>query len=786
MKFFRNPLIAYLSVTLLMMSLFVIGSWRVVAQTFIPPSSQAPRNNVIDFINQSGGTQSRSGVLQINVPNYQTAILGTPEVLSVNASTVPGNAYIQGPVIFAQNTANNSALEVNPSVSKPYVTSGATGANGKYSVAATNTGLYGQTSVGHAIFGKTYVASVAVFGKTLQVPTGSSVSYGLWAKTTGNTTNNVAIYAQNNGTCSAGSFCKLAAQFIGNFVVNGKLWGDARGIYKAWTLNDANDTSSGIAFKTIDLSAPGFPFVIDGSDANVLKWSAQELDTANETFVSMSVLVDGALYNPVNATLATSDVNYLSVTFTQPTTLTVKKNKDSTASAIVIQMFYHKKVDISISPSIKNVLVGSNGTGSVLFSGLIAGGASSNSEFVWELYKDSALTLPCDATCGTMDATTMGLYNPPAAIGAINPVFIKATWVYDSTISAYATVNLYSLTITQAPASGIIGSASPLTIQATVQGPGSTPTIAWALLTSYGASITPACSTSLTCSYVAPGTMAGAPTPPPWSDVVQVRITGISDTFTTTASVKIIPTVTIQATNPATGTTYSQSSSQNTVAEVGIGQTLTLYAVANNVPALYSHNFTWVSPTSDSIAPGATDGTTQTTTFTAPNTTITPRQARATWSFDALALMTLYVAQGDAQNITMSRGVSTSGVHAVTIAGYATRILALQSSPTVPLIANQTVSSACGTLIFNSYTPALDTCDPKVSQCSRTANFTYTASGSACSANVSLVSVQDPRDIATITMQSTVVIPSCYCTKKPFCAPEICGGGGTDTPPGGF
>lgn len=782
-------------------TLFFAAVGFVQAQGFIEPSDQAPNNNVVDFISESGQAQARYGKLRIGsdvIPNQAA----DPIV------DVIGNTYIQGNAYFDRQAI--PAWQVILSQAPRHINAGTTVTNGKLTIQSTaGPALYANSTLSDAIYVKTLSDNTkAVFGQTIQV-SGGSVSSGVRGDTIDAA--GAGIFAQQQNCPGTDiSVCGSAAQFVGNVVVTGVIRGDGRGIVRTWTMNDASSPSKGISVKTFDVPdtelAAGTPRTWSKTGADVLPEKA--------TFISMSVMVNGSPYDPIRATVNSTLASYLHVTYDTTTrTLSVRKGNDT--EDLVILMYYHQEISATIVDQDGNVLdparAMAGSSSPMTFRGAIGGGEFEGGEFLWTLHTDQSATNAnkCAGICGTVaESGSSTTYIPPADIPATTPantVWLKATWTADPAIYSVQQIDLYKITWTLTPKSTGQTGYVPIgnqnfTFKAQTSCPAgecTTNPIAWSQQSSIGSesvALVPATGDGL---YTSPTTIDSGSS---WTSVVRAAIALHPELYVET-SFPLLPQISITAS--VGGTTISSGG----IASIGISQTVTLNATALGIPPPLVNDFNWTlqefpavfgeSLTGGSAA-GQTDNVTPNITYTAPNSVqMGGRVVTATWrsaGSSTIAHQTIRIYEGNANNVTFAQTENTTGTKSLVVSGFASERRIYSFCTTLDCTNEQVVdyvalaagtpytiggglTGNCGTLRLTGPATSNTTCNPNIQTCTLTSTFSFSATGTGlCTLRAKLMG--DQRATTVITLDP--VGAGCTCNPKTgYCC--IINGGTTTT-----
>lgn len=777
---------SFLIITVFAVVAFFAATSFVQAQSFIEPSDEAPKNNVLDFIAESGDSQARLGKLRIGsdvIPNQAA----DPMV------DVIGNTYIQGNAYFDRQSSPAWQVVINQT--PQHVNSGTLVTNGKLTIQNTaGVALYANSLLSDGMYIKTLSDSTrAVFGQTIQVA-GGSVSSGVRGEATIANASAAGIYAKHSN-CNPGeniSVCGNAAQFVGNVVVTGVIRGDGRGIVRTWTLNDASstDAAKGISLKTVDITNAQF------NTSSPREYTLTEVLPVSTTFISMSVMVGNSPYDPTRAALDQEDSRYLAFSYnTESKTLTVKKG--SADESIVVLFYFHQELSLNVFDADGNVvdparaLVGSSTP--LTFRGSIGSGQFEGGEFLWTLHTGSTPTNANKCTvCGSVaESGPTTTYIPPSAIPASgNSIWLKATWTADQSIYAVQQIDLYAINFTVAP--GLPdeegGFYSPyvkignqtFTFVANTSCPGGcSPTpIAWSVRSGIGSESIG----ETTGTYTSPTTIDSGSS---WTSVVRAAIASYPELYKE-VSFPLLPQISISAT--VDGVEIATAGK----ASIGISKTAVLTATALGIPASIAHDFNWslqgAPPTvfGETLTGGSAANQTATAqpsiTYTAPNSvTIAGRTVTATWrssSGATLASQTIRIYPGTASNVTFTQTENTTGTKSLSVSGFQLdrRIYSFCTTAdcsneqvvnysALPYTIGGGLTGSCGTLQLTGPATSNTTCNPDTQICSLNSTFSYTASGTGlCTLKAKLMG--DRRQTVTITLDPTAGGGGCVCNPK--------------------
>lgn len=748
---------------------FMFGTIQVVAQNYLEPTGQAPLSNVIDFINETNPTQARFGRLIVNanspvdIPNDSQPFLH-----------VRGNALFLGAASFDTQSATDVTWFVNPQATS-FVSSGTVLGNGKLGILSTASGLYAESTNSTAISVATTVENVrSVFGQAVPPPASVGISAGIQAKAT--TVTGMGLYAIQTGCDGTNqATCGVAGKFEGNFVVtNGKLFADARNVYKAFSILDQGaPAGDGIGIKTIEISTAT---------------TVSDVILADETYLSMDVSLGSTPYNP-------NDAN-ISIVYNQTNrTITTSWSSAPAASQlpITVQVYYYKRFGA--------VIVDSPGSGATItsknfqvnsgtqyqFYARINNGSSSPEQFTWLLYKNNDFTnaanqcLPVD-NCGTITAT--GLYTAPAGAPAGLQAYVVAKWNPLPTVLASTTLNFYTITITPpttVPANTFyLANVTPYTFSASAQGPSGAMTVTW--------SIAQPPTTSIGSIGAGSGVYTAAASIPngvtwPWTGQIRATIQGIPEAFYANYAVTPIPrSADITFTNTfAPASPALPQDNQPANRQAGTGQVLILEAKVLSVPDVYQHNFNWsiTSPIGDTLSVAQTNDATKTLQYTLPapapydisNVAHRSRTIVATWRnpdngvTPATNNLVVHPGQANPNTVSLIAGASASVNGAISVLGFNNeRSLESINGVAVTGIYPQTIPVTCGSIRINNAVDTPASCvNPTTQGCSRAYSLTYTGHTTTCSANIPVLLKGDKRETATISVQTTGTCGPCNC-----------------------
>lgn len=762
------------------------------AQTFIEPSDEAPKSNVLDFISESGESQSRLGKLRIGsgvIPNQSA----DPMV------DVVGNTYIQGNAYFDRQAI--PAWQVVLSQAPQHVNSGTVVTNGKLTIQNTaGPALYANSLASNGVYAKTLSNNAkAIFGQTIQVA-GGSVSSGVRGEATDEL--GAGIYArQNHCPGSDIAVCGNAAQFIGNVVVTGVIRGDGRGIVRTWTLNDVSstDAAKGISVKTIDVTNTFF------DNSSPRQYTTTDVLPPSTTFITMSVMVGDSPYDPTRASLdPETDEKYLAISYSTATNeLTVKKG--SADENLIILFYYHQELSAQILDGAGNIvnparaLVGTSAQ--LTFRGSIGGGQLEGGEFLWTLHTDPSAT---DAnkctTCGTIaESGPTTTYTPPATIPTIPPatplnsIWLKATWTADPTIYSIQQIDLYSITITPQVIQYVLIGGQTLSFSATVSCPPSdvecsiNPNpITWSVQSDNGSNEGSESINETTGVYTSPVSVDSGSS---WTATVRAAIASHPELYKEKFFM-LLPQIKISAQVNET----EIASPDGKKASIGVKQTVVLRATASGVPAPLANDFNWSLQTPTGInetltggsATNQTAATQPTITYTAPDVvSIGGRTVTAIWRSNESATLshqTIVIYPGTASPVTFTQTEGTTGAKSLSVSGFQSERRIYSFCTTLdctneqvvdytalaagtPYVIGGGLTGNCGTLSLTGPATSNPLCNPDTQICSLNSTFSYTASGTGlCTLKAKLMG--DTRQTAIITLDPTSAGNGCTCNPK--------------------
>jgi len=771
--------ISLLKTTVFAVVIFFAVAGFVQAQTFIEPSEEAPKNNVLDFISESGESQSRLGKLRIGssaIPNQSA----DPMVDVIGNTYFQGNAYFDRQVTPAWQVIQNQAPQ--------HVNSGTVVTNGKLTIQHTaGPALYANSLKSNAIYVKTLSESAkAIFGQTIQVA-GGSVSSGVRGEATNEL--GAGIYArQNHCPGSDIAVCGNAAQFIGNVVVTGVIRGDGRGIVRTWTLNDAStplNVARGISVKTIDIVNADF----DASSPR--QYATADVLPSSTTFITMSVMVGESPYDPTRALLDTTNEKYLAISYdTSSNTLNVKKG--SADENLIILFYYHQELSAQILDGAGNIVNPARALVGTLtpltFRGSIGGGQFEGGEFLWTLHTDpSATDANICTTCGSVaESGPTTTYIPPATIPASgNSTWLKATWAADPTIYSIQQIDLYSITITPQVIQYVLIGGQTLSFSATVSCPPGeclTNPITWSVQpSSWSGSIN-----ETTGIYTSPAAIDSGSS---WTSTVRAAI-ALHPELYKQKSFTLLPQILISAQVNET----EIASPDGKKASIGVSQTVVLRATAVGIPAPLANDFNWSlqAPSGSGATLTGGSGTNQTAatqptiTYTAPSTVGFPgRTVVATWrssSGATLSNQSIQIYPGAANNITFTQTEGTTGAKSLPVLGFQSERRIYSFCTTLdctneqvvdytalaagtPYVIGGGLTGDCGTVSLTGPATSNPSCNPDTQICSLNSTFSYTASGTGlCTLKAKLLG--DTRQTVIITLDPTSSGGGCTCNPK--------------------